>query len=42
MKDYDFSDYRTFKELLRDLYYRTITIHDAKSKQDQFNTVLHV
>ena len=42
MKDYDFSDYRTFKELFRDLYYRTITIDEAKSKQDEFNVVLHV
>ena len=37
MKDYDFSDYRTFKELFRDLYYRTITINDAETV-----TVLHV
>ena len=42
MKDYDFSDYRTFKELFRDLYYRTITIDEAESKQDEFNTVLHL
>ena len=40
--DYDFSDYRTFKELFRDLYYRTITIDEAESKQDEFNTVLHL
>ena len=42
MKDYDFSDYRTFKELFRDLYYRIITIDEAESKQDEFNAVLHV
>ena len=42
MKDYDFSDYRTFKELFRDLYYRTISIDEAESKQDEFNTVLHL
>ena len=41
-KEYDFSDYRTFKELFRDLYYRTITIDEAESKQDEFNTVLHL
>ena len=37
--DYDFSDYKTFKELFRDLYYRTITIDEAEGKQDKFNTV---
>ena len=42
MKDYDFSDFKTFKELFRDLYYRTITIDEAESKQDEFNTVLHL
>ena len=42
MKNYDFSDYKTFKELFRDLYYRTITIHEAKSKQEEFNVVLHL
>ena len=42
MKDYDFSDYKTFKELFRDLYYRNITIDEAESKQDEFNAVLHV
>ena len=42
MKEYDFSDYRTFKELFRDLYYRIITIDEAESKQDEFNAVLHV
>ena len=40
MKDYDFSDYRTFKELLRDLYYRTVTIDEAESKQEEFNIAL--
>ena len=39
-KEYDFSDYRTFKELFRDLYCRTITIDEVESKQDEFNTVL--
>ena len=42
MKDYDFSDYRTFKELFRDLYYRNLTIDEAESKQDEFNAVLDV
>ena len=33
---YDFSDYKTFKELFRDLYYRKMTIDDAELKQDEF------
>ena len=32
MKDYDFSDHITFKELFRDLYYRTITTDESKNK----------
>ena len=39
--DYDFSDYKTFKELFRDLYYRKITIDDAERKQDKFDLVLY-
>ena len=31
-KKNDFSNYKTFKELFRDLYYRTITIDEAESK----------
>ena len=42
MKDYNFSDYRTFKELFRDPYYRNLTIDEAESKQDEFNALLHV
>ena len=38
--DYDFSDYKTFKKLFRELYYRKFTINDAKSKQDEFSVVL--
>ena len=41
-KEYDFSDHRTFKELFRNLYYTTITIDEAESKQDEFNTMLHL
>ena len=37
--DYDLSDYKTFKELFRDLYYRQFTIDDAESKEDEFNTL---
>ena len=42
MKNYDFSDYRTFKQLFRDLNYKNLTIDEAESKQDEFNVVLHV
>ena len=38
--DYDFRDYKTFKELFRDLCYRQFTIDEAKSKQDEFSAVL--
>ena len=31
--EYDFSDFRTFKELFRDLYYKKITIDDAEAYQ---------
>ena len=37
---YDFSDYKTFKELFRDLYYRNMTINEAERKQHEFNGVL--
>ena len=39
--DYDFSDYKTFKELFRDLYYKKITIDDVEAKQYEFNTVIN-
>ena len=29
--EYDFSDYRTFKELFRDLYYKKFTIDDVEA-----------
>ena len=37
---YDFSDYKTFKELFRDLYYRNMTIDEAERKQNEFHGVL--
>ena len=37
---YEFSDYKTFKKLFRDLYYRKLTINEAKSKQGEFNGIL--
>ena len=36
------SDYKTFKELFRDLYYQKMTIYDAEYKQDEFNAILGV
>ena len=30
--DYDFNDYKTFKELIRDLYYKETTKDDAERK----------
>ena len=42
MEEYDFSDYKTFKELFRDLNYRNITIDETESKQDEFNAMLYV
>ena len=39
---YDFSDYKTFKELFRDLYYKKMTIDDAEHIQDEFDSMLSV
>ena len=39
--EYDFTDYRTLKELLRDLYYEKLTIDDAEAYQIQFDTILY-
>ena len=36
----DFSDYKAFTELFRDLYYRNITIREAEKKQDEFDGIL--
>ena len=41
MKDYDLSDYRIFKELFRDLYYKNTTIYKVERKQDEFRGVIH-
>ena len=40
--DYGFSGYRTFKELLRDLYYKKTTTDDVEGKQDEFSAVISV
>ena len=39
--EYNFSDYRAFKELFRDLYYKKLTIDGAKAYQIQFDTILY-
>ena len=40
--DYDFSDYKTFKELFKGLYYKKITIEEAEREQDEFNAIIGV
>ena len=35
--DYDFSGYKTLKELFRDLYYKKITLDDAEANQIQID-----
>ena len=39
---YDFSDYKIFKEMFRDIYYRNMSINMAERKQDEFDAVLNV
>ena len=36
--DHDFTDFKTFNELFRDLYYKKMTINDAQIKQNEFKT----
>ena len=38
---YDFSDYKTFKELFRNLYYKKMSINDAEMKQNEFDAKLN-
>ena len=38
---YDFIDYKTFKELLRDIYYENMSIDEEKQKQNGFNAVIN-
>ena len=35
---YDFSDFKTFNELFRDLYYKKMTMNDAEVRQNKFNS----
>ena len=37
---YDFSDYKTFKELFRDLYYKNMSINEAERKKNEFDRAL--
>ena len=37
---YDFIDYKTFKELFGDLYYKYILIDQAERKQGEFDATL--
>ena len=39
--EYDFSDYKIFKELFRELYYKKRSIDDAELYQIQFDTILY-
>ena len=39
--DYDFSDYKTFEELFRDLYYRKTTKDEAERIQEEFDVVIN-
>ena len=38
--DFDFNDYKTFKELFRDLYYKKTTVDYAERKQDEITGVM--
>ena len=40
--DYDFSDYKTCKELFKGLYCKKITIEEAEREQDEFNAIIGV
>ena len=37
---YDFSDYKTFKELFRDFCYRNMSIDEAERRWDEFDGVI--
>ena len=39
---YDFSDFKAFNDLFKDLYYKNMTINDAEMKQNEFNSKLDV
>ena len=35
--DYDFTEYRSLKELFKAIYYRNLTIEEADGKQEEFD-----
>ena len=37
---YDFSDYKTFKEFFRNIYYRNMSMEEAGRKKDEFDRML--
>ena len=37
---YDFSSYKTFNELFRDLYYKKMAINDAEIRQNEFDSIV--
>ena len=38
---YDFSNYKTFKESFRDIYYKNTSINKAEQKQDEFDAIVN-
>ena len=38
---YDIGDYKTFKELFRNIYYRNMSVNKAEKKQDEFGAILN-
>ena len=38
--DYDFSEYRSLKELFKAMYYRNITIEKAERIQEEFDAII--
>ena len=38
---YDFSNYKTFNESFRDIYYKNTSIDKAEQKQDEFDAVVN-
>ena len=40
--DYNFSDYKAFIELLRDFYYKKMSIDDAEASHEKFNAIISV
>ena len=38
--DYDFSEYRSLKELFKAIYYRNLTIEEAERVQEDFDALI--